>query len=140
VDFDATSTSGTLSVTATNGCGTSAPRSIAVTVHPLPVPTISGSDTICQGTTLVYSTEAGMSNYSWTVSDFGPTAAHTIIAGGGATDNTIIIRWDGYEDHRVSVNYEEDGCTAASPTELDIWVSKPPEPGPAYHIPNDNVP
>ena len=35
VDFDATATSGDLSVTATNGCGTSAARTIAISVTPI---------------------------------------------------------------------------------------------------------
>lgn len=124
-----------------NGCDADLPTDLSVTIKPLPVPTITGSDTVCQGVTVIYATEAGMSNYFWTVINITvDTAAHTIVAGGTATDNTITIRWDGYEDHRVSVNYEDDGCAATLPTDLDIWVSKQPEPGPAYHIPNDNAP
>ncbi len=41
IDFNATATSGTLSVTATNACGTSAPRTVAITVTPFPVATFS---------------------------------------------------------------------------------------------------
>ncbi|MBN2610089.1 MAG: hypothetical protein JXB00_00885 [Bacteroidales bacterium] len=112
-----------------------------VTVTPLPIPTITGSDTICQGTTVVYTTEAGMSNYVWTVTNEDGTSDHTITAGGGTTNNSITIRWDGYEDHTISVTYTNgSGCTAASPSVLPVWVFKLPEPGPAHHIPNDNVP
>lgn len=120
-----------------NGCDADLPTALSVTIKPLPVPAISGSDTVCQGVTLVYTTEAGMSNYSWTVTDLDPASAHTITAGGMATDNTITIRWDGYENHRVSVNYEDDGCAAASATEMDIWVAKLPETGPQFHINNN---
>ncbi|RLD62156.1 MAG: hypothetical protein DRJ01_06630, partial [Bacteroidetes bacterium] len=53
VDFASSATNGTLSVTASNACGTSAPREIAITVNPLPVVSISSDDadnTICTGT------------------------------------------------------------------------------------------
>jgi hypothetical protein len=120
----------------TTGC-VSGNYAITVTVNALPVPTISGSDTICQGTTVIYTTESGKTNYNWTVSDIDPSASHTIDAGGGATDNTITVTWDGYEGHGVSVNYDDaNGCSAASSTELDIWVVKLTEIGPAYHVPN----
>ena len=41
IDFDGTATSGTLSVTATNSCGTSPARTVDITVNPLPVATFS---------------------------------------------------------------------------------------------------
>lgn len=110
-----------------------------VTVNPLPLPTITGTDNACQGTVITYSTENGMTNYTWLVSDIDPTAAHTIISGGGNGDNTIQIRWDGYGQHRISVNYTDGaGCTATTPTELSIWMHKVPETGPSYYIPNDH--
>ena len=45
VDFNATATSGTLSVTATNACGTSPARTVNITVNLLPVATFSYSGT-----------------------------------------------------------------------------------------------
>ena len=49
VDFDATATSGTLSVTASNACGTSAARTVNIIVTPLPVATFSYAGTpYCQ--------------------------------------------------------------------------------------------
>jgi hypothetical protein len=45
VDFDLTATSGTLSVTATNACGTSPARTVDITVTPLPVATFSYTGT-----------------------------------------------------------------------------------------------
>ncbi|MBK8883556.1 MAG: T9SS type A sorting domain-containing protein [Bacteroidales bacterium] len=41
LDFSPSATSGTLSVTATNACGTSSARSVNITVNPLPVATFS---------------------------------------------------------------------------------------------------
>jgi len=37
LNYNSNATSGTLSVTATNGCGTSLPRSVSITVSPLPI-------------------------------------------------------------------------------------------------------
>jgi hypothetical protein len=49
IDFDATATSGTLSVTATNACGTSEARTAVITVTPLQVATFSYAGTpYCQ--------------------------------------------------------------------------------------------
>jgi hypothetical protein len=73
-----------------------------------------------------------MSNYDWEVSAGGT------IAGGGDGNDFITITWDDVEDQTVSVNYEDvNGCTAASPTVLDIWVHKLPDTGPDYHIENE---
>jgi hypothetical protein len=128
---------GDYTVTVTDAEGCPLDSTFTVTEPAAVVPSLTGSDTICQETIVVYTTDAGMSNYSWTVTDVDPTAAHTITAGGGAADNTVTVQWDGYEGHRVSVNYEDgSGCTAASPTELDIWVTKLPDTGPQYHLPN----
>lgn len=50
INFDATATSGTLSVTATNGCGLSTSRTINITVNPLPtVFNVTGGGTLCSG-------------------------------------------------------------------------------------------
>ncbi|MFN8166660.1 MAG: T9SS type A sorting domain-containing protein [Bacteroidia bacterium] len=49
IDFSASATSGTLSVSAVNGCGTSTARTMAITVTPLPVATFSySSANYCQ--------------------------------------------------------------------------------------------
>ena len=49
VDFNLTATSGILSVTATNACGTSAARTVVITVTPFPVATFSYAGTpYCQ--------------------------------------------------------------------------------------------
>ena len=108
-----------ISVTYThpNGCSALVPTIKNVTVNTSPVPTITGSSTVCAGTTgAVYSTEAGMTGYSWNVSSGG-----VITAGGGT--NTITVTWNTSGSQTVSVNYiSGSGCGAASPTILPVTV------------------
>jgi len=88
-----------------------------------PVVTISGPATGCSGTTgYVYTTEAGNSNYSWTVS-----AGGTITAGAGT--NTITVTWNTAGSQTVSVNYNNSyGCSAGTPTVKTVTVNPSPAP------------
>jgi hypothetical protein len=72
VSFSDVATSGTLSVVAVNGCGTSVPRQISITVRELPgdAGLISGLTAVCQGTTGVVYTVPEIPNatgYIWKV-------------------------------------------------------------------------
>jgi hypothetical protein len=110
-----------------------------VTVNPLPAPTITGTNNACQNSVLTYTTDNSMTDYNWVVTNIDPTSAHTIVSGGGTNDHTIEIRWDGYGQHRISINYTDgNGCTATTPSQLDILIYKIPETGPSYYVPNDN--
>ncbi|MHC1703482.1 MAG: beta strand repeat-containing protein [Tenuifilaceae bacterium] len=65
ISFDATATSGTLNVTATNGCGTSTARSVAITVGPPPTITLGANPSVCRGatsTSISYSATTGSPN------------------------------------------------------------------------------
>jgi hypothetical protein len=119
-------------VVGSNGCSDTSSTTV-MTVNALPVPGISGEDTLCEGGTETYTTEAGMSNYDWEVSAGGT------ITGGGDGNDFVTVTWDsGIEAQTVSVNYEDvNGCSAASPTELDVWINKLPDTGPGYHIENE---
>ena len=66
--FTTVSTSGQVSVTATNGYGCSASASRGVVVHELPVPQISGNLTICKGSSTTL-TAIGGSSYRWDTGD-----------------------------------------------------------------------
>lgn len=55
---------GTISVNATNSCGTSSNRTLNVTVNPLPTVVASGTTTICDGDTTALSA-SGASSYAW---------------------------------------------------------------------------
>jgi len=110
-----------------NLCSATAPTVLNVTVNALPVPTVSGPTPVGVGTTNVYTTEAGMTSYVWTVS-----AGGTITAGGTATDNTVTVLWNVAGAESVSVNYNNaSNCTATTATVYPVSViSIPPAAGP----------
>jgi PKD repeat protein len=117
----------TVSVNYSNsfGCSALAATVYNVTVNPLPAPTISGPLTVCVGSTSnVYSTQTGMTNYSWTVSSGG-----TITAGGTSNSNTVTVMWNTAGPQTVCVNYTDAaGCTAVSPVCIPITVNTIPVP------------
>jgi acetyl esterase/lipase len=102
------------------GCYSGTPGSMTVIVIPLPTPTITGPNDICAGSTgNVYTTESGMTNYTWTVS-----AGGTITAGGGLTDNTVTVTWNSAGAQTVTVTYlNAFGCAAATPTVYPVTVN-----------------
>ncbi len=115
----------TVNYTDGNGCTAIAPVVYNVTVNALPVPTLSGTTPVCAGTPgNVYTTQAGMTNYVWTVS-----AGGTITAGGNATSNTVTVTWNTVGIKTVSVNYTDaNGCTAAAPVVYNVTVNALPVP------------
>ena len=102
-----------------SGCPALNPTVYNVTVNASPVPTITGPDTICAGTSgNVYTTESGMTNYQWVVS-----AGGNITAGGGTGNHTVTVTWNTAGAQTVSVNYNNsNGCSAASPTVFNVTV------------------
>jgi N-acetylneuraminic acid mutarotase len=109
-------------------CGPSPTRtSIPVTVNPLPVPTITGQTSMCVNSGFYnYITEAGMTNYIWTVSSGG-------IIDYGFNTNQIQVSWIIAGPQTISVTYTTSaGCNPLMPTVLNITVN--PLPGPAGTI------
>ena len=91
-----------------------------VTVNPLPVPTISTSDTTWIGSSYIYQTEADMTNYKWIVSSGG------IISTGTETNSTT-VKWINYGWQTLSINYvNENGCTSEDATVMKMKVINPP--------------
>ncbi|MBI9062186.1 MAG: gliding motility-associated C-terminal domain-containing protein [Marinilabiliaceae bacterium] len=118
----------TVSVNYDNAAGCDATSAVVsnVTVNALPTPTFTVEETdVCAGSTgNVYTTQAGMSNYVWTVS-----AGGTITAGGTGTDNSVTVTWNGIGAQTVSVNYDNvAGCDATSPTVSNVTVNALPTP------------
>ncbi len=113
--------SGNVAVYGTNFCSTGAPSTLPVTVGPPPVPTISGTTSACQGgANATYTTESGMTSYTWSVSSGG-----SIVIGTGT--NQIQVAWNTSGSQWVSVNYTGTaGCMAASPTTFSVTVEPLP--------------
>ena len=91
-------------------------------IYPIPTPGLIGPNIVCIGSTgNVYSTEAGMSNYVWSV------LGGTIMSGGLGTDNTATVTWNVLGAGTVSVNYQAaGGCSAVSPTVYNVTVNDEP--------------
>lgn len=104
-----------------NGCA-GIPITVAETVNPLPIPVIAGPTPVCQNTTgNVYTTEAGMSNYVWTVT------GGTITAGAGS--NNITVTWNTVGTGSVTVTYTDpNGCNPVTPTVFPVLVHPLPVP------------
>lgn len=106
------------------------PVSVVVTVNPLPVPTITPSENpVCFGTSgVVYTTEAGMTNYVWVVT------GGLVTGGGTSTANTVTVTWNGTGPYSVRVNYTNSyGYSATTPTTQVVTVTPLPATSPIYH-------
>jgi hypothetical protein len=118
VSFSASAISGNVTVTGTNSCATGPTGSKAVTVNTTPVPTILGSNSLCAGSGYYnYTTETGMSNYTWTISAGG------VITSGIGT-NVIQVQWNTAGAQTVGVNYSNaGGCQAVNATIFNVTVN-----------------
>jgi hypothetical protein len=95
------------------------PKTVVVTVNPLPEITLSGPAIVCLNSTdNVYTTESGMSDYNWSVT------GGTITSDGGASDNKVTVTWNGTGPYTVSVNYANaTGCTAGEAKVTTVTVN-----------------
>jgi hypothetical protein len=88
-------------LTSSTACSQNNPawsNSITMTVNASPVPVITGQSSVCVGTTnLTYTSDAGMTGYSWTISPGG-----TIIT---TFQNKVIANWNSLGSQWISVNY-----------------------------------
>ncbi len=121
----------TLSVNATNACGSSAlAATYNVTVQPGPPATpgaIAGTNSVCQNTNGVAYTIASVTNatnYTWSISGGG-----TIVSGQGTTNATI--DWTGTPgNYTVSVTATNScGTSTASTLNVTITPGAPAQPG-----------
>ncbi|MCX6244406.1 MAG: GEVED domain-containing protein [Bacteroidetes bacterium] len=105
-----------------NGCAGITPATVNVTVNALPTPIITGDANPCSGFTTVYSTQAGMTGYNWTLSPGG-----TIQSGAGT--NAITVLWSGTGAQSVNVVYANaNGCANTVPTAYNVTVKGGPSP------------
>ena len=128
--LNSTSSQGSVTYTITpsfvqDGLSCTGPVKIyTIYVNPLPVPTASGPVSVCEGTPgSVYTTQAGMASYTWTVS-----AAGTITAGGTSASSSVTVTWNtALPGQFIEVNYLDlKGCTALAPYHLNVTVNPTP--------------
>jgi len=107
------------------GCSATFTTNTLLIVNSATTPTISvisGNDPPCINSTVVYSTQAGMTGYIWTVPSGGTIT-------GGAGTNSISVNWSSAGSHTVTVNYtNSNGCTAVSPAIKNVTVFALPTP------------
>lgn len=147
IDFLNNATSGTLSVTATNGCGTSAARDLAIVVNPMPIFTISGAATsLCDGNPFVFSSNltAVAKTYDIDILKDGvATTGYPKTAQSSNSDTyneTLVWTGPGTSNHityTITVT-DANGCSNSVVTSTDVY--KLPVTGPQYYIPNSFTP
>jgi len=67
------------------------------------------------GANVIYTTQSGMSGYIWTYPGI-LDVDYTITSGGAITDNSVTLKYITLGSKIVTINYTENGCTAASAT------------------------
>ncbi len=110
--------SGTLSVIAINSCGSSSQRTLSITVTSAPSQpgNISGSTTLCQGTSQSYfiGSVSGATSYTWTYS-----------GGGNPSGNGTSINFSPSTSGTLSV-VANSSCGSSAPRNLTINVNQAP--------------
>jgi hypothetical protein len=105
------------------GCFAVTSTVFPVTVDPLPVPvpTLTGLATACVPSSgNEYTTEAGMQEYTWTVSSGGTIT-------GPATGNSVVVDWNTPGAQWVKVNYSNaTGCPGNAAALLNVAASEVP--------------
>ncbi|MCF8379468.1 MAG: hypothetical protein K9H49_07825, partial [Bacteroidales bacterium] len=122
VDWTTASGAGIVSVDYTDGHGCpSNTRTVNIDIKPLPIPTITGNDPVCDWSTETYTTESGQNNYDWEVTN-------GTITGGGDGNDYVDVQWQpGFGSGQVTVTYENaDGCSPATPTIKNITINPQP--------------
>ena len=96
------------------GAGCSATNTYSWTMLALPIPSINGSASVNTCATETYTTESGMTGYTWTITG----------GSGSSTTETIDVTWGTAGTGTVAVNYTDgNGCTATSATSQYITIS-----------------
>ena len=123
VTYSPTALSGYVFVYGTSSCGNGSPSQLGVAMNAPATPTISGPASACiNSTTNVYTTQAGMTSYVWTVS-----AGAVITAGAGT--NSITVTYNTVGAKTVTVNYNNaNGCAGLVPASYTVTVNPLPVP------------
>jgi hypothetical protein len=105
---------------AANSCGSTTTAGVAITVNALPVPTILPNSTSQHiGDNITYSTEAGMSNYYWSVTNASIT---------GSTTPNPAVTWDHAGSAGLTAGYtDRNGCTGSTTLSVAVAVLGEPD-------------
>ena len=122
-----------INYTNSNGCtAVSATNSGTIAVNALPSPTFiaQAGAAICASNDVTYTTQAGQSNYVWTVPGILNTDYKITGGGLGASSNTVTLQWLTSGNKTVSINYNNsNSCSALSATNTtQTTVSALPSP------------
>jgi subtilisin-like proprotein convertase family protein len=124
----------TVNYTNGNGCTGASPASNTTAVNARPIPTFTATPgaAVCvsigvNSSNITYTTQAGQSNYIWTLPGLAGTD-YTIVAGGiGTGSNTVTVQWLSTGSKTVTVNYNNaSGCTALLPASSTTIVNALP--------------
>jgi hypothetical protein len=133
VNFNSGFVTGTVSVTANNGCGISVARVLTVrTLFPKTTPTITGPTDVCAligngGTTYTIRPVANATSYTWTVPAVGASVTHP--NGPGINDTIIIVNFTA-EFTTGSITARADAaCGNSSTRTLTLTKRIPANPG-----------
>jgi hypothetical protein len=117
-------------ITNCSGPGNTIYNSSGLTVLTTPTPTFTASPgaTTCSGVNVTYTTQAGQSNYVWSVPGVAGTD-YTITSGGiGAANSTVTLKWLTSGGKTVTVNYTSGSCSGLSAASNTTTVSISPTP------------
>ena len=107
----------TITVTVVDADGCNASYNTTVLVDTLPVITLNAAPQ-CQGDTVTFTTEAGMSDYTWNYQNENVTETYN-------QNGTLKLVWSNNGTKNVTVNYTDgNGCRAAEPTAklVDVYA------------------
>ncbi|PXY44564.1 hypothetical protein DMB68_13945 [Flavobacterium hydrophilum] len=110
-------------ITLTGGCGT-VTKTGTITVRSRPVVSFitPAKAQTCAETHTTYVTQAGQSNYNWTVSGT-VNVDYNLIARGTTNDFDIVIEWLTAGVKTITVNYDNsEGCNATTPVTFSTEV------------------
>lgn len=116
VHFSDTAQSGLITVMADNSCGNGELITMQVTVHPLPVPEITGDTVSCSGVPVHLATEGSVYMFDWT---FSPGAQ--VVSGGGVNDSSAMVQWSTPGSHWAEVHSTIiPGCSSLTPGRIEV--------------------
>jgi hypothetical protein len=95
---------------------------VTTNINEAPLPVISGSNTGCLNSGhYYYSTNPGMTNYHWTITDGGEIES-------GAGSENIVVSWNSTGDQILTLSYNSpEGCEPIEPAILIVRVDNIPD-------------